>query len=737
MNSQRSREAIGRSLFSRARLTHRPAGRRRNTLGGELGRELGLERMEPRQVMSACSVIAAVPNFVRNHAGDGAVAMATAGPTGFSPTQIRHAYGFDSVTFASGAKADGTGTTIAIVDAYDNPNVANDLHQFNLQFGLPDSAFKKVNQTGGTTMPAADAGWASEIVLDVEWAHAIAPGASILLVEANSNSYTDLMTAVDYARRQPGVVAVSMSWGSGEFNGETIYDSYFTTPTGHPGVSFFVSSGDTGAPASYPAVSPNVVSVGGTSLTLSSGNYGSESAWSGSGGGLSAYESQPSYQSGFVKQSTTKRGNPDVSYDSNPGTGFAVYDSYNNGTAQPWSVFGGTSAAAPQWAALTAIVDQGRALAGLGSLDGRSQLLPALYSLSAADFHDVTIGSSTGSPSYAATAGYDLATGRGTPVANLVIADLVAYGSSVTPPPVVTAPTAPTSFTGIATSTTQISLSWGASTGASGYRLYQVSGSTATQIASYSASTTSATVSGLTAGTTYTFRLDAYNTAGSASATTQVATQAAASIAAPTNVTVTVLSKTSVQVSWTGSSGARGYYVLLSNGTTTQQVASVGSQTTSTRITRLQAGTAYSFAVTAYSRTSSATSPWTSVTLPAAIAVTTPQSLSFAPSSSSTGTLSWTASAGATGYMVYAVDAGSNRQASAWVAAGSTSITVSGLRPGRSYMFRVVAMNDDGSAASDWLTTAVPARVAAATSGSGSSTAVRCGAFASLASRRR
>ena len=232
-------------------------------------------------------------------------------------------------------------------------------------------------------------------------------------------------------------------------------------PAGHAGVSFFVSSGDTGAPAEYPAVSPNVVSVGGTSLTLSSGNYGSESAWSGSGGGLSAYESQPSYQSGFVTQSTTKRGNPDVASKSNLPTGFAAYDSYNNGSSQPWSVFGGTSAAAPQWAALTAIVDQGRALAGLGSLDGRSQLLPAIYSLPTADFHDVT-------------------------------------------------------------------------TGASGYRLHQVSSRSATQIA--------------------------------------------ASIAAPTNVTVTVRTKTSVQVSWTGSSGARGYYVLWSNGTTTQQVASANSR---------------------------------------------------------------------------------------------------------------------------------------------------------------
>ena len=380
---------------SRVRPVSRAAG---SSTAGAMTREglgtLGFETMEVRQMLSGSPVGFAASTILRTHAGNGAAAMATSGPTGYSPAQIRTAYGFDSVSFA-GAAADGTGTTIAIVDAYDNPNVANDLHQFSVQFGLPDAAFTKVNQTGGKTMPAADLGWGSEIVLDVEWAHAIAPGASILLVEANSNSYSDLMTAVDYARRQPGVVAISMSWGGGEFSGETTYDSTFTTPAGHGGVAFFASSGDTGAPVSYPAVSPNVVSVGGTSLRLSGSTYGSESGWSGSGGGISLYESKPSYQNGVVTQSTTKRANPDVAYDSDPSTGFAVYDSFNNGTASPWSQFGGTSAAAPQWAALTAIVDQGRALVGLGALDGRTQLLPAIYALNAGDFHDVTTGGST------------------------------------------------------------------------------------------------------------------------------------------------------------------------------------------------------------------------------------------------------------------------------------------------------------------------------------------------------
>jgi hypothetical protein len=355
----------------------------------------------------------------------------TTGPTGYSPAQVRHAYGFDQISF-NGVAADGTGTTIAIVDAYDDPTAASDLHQFDVAFGLPDPVFTKVNQSGGSTMPAADAGWAQEIALDVEWAHAIAPKANILLVEANDASDTNLYAAVDYAARQARVVAVSMSWGGSEYSSEAQDDSHFKTPSGHPGVAFVVASGDSGAPAEYPSSSPNVLSVGGTTLNLSSGNYGSESGWSGSGGGTSTYETQPAYQKGVVTQSSTRRATPDVSYDANPNTGFPVYLTYGNSTSAPWLQFGGTSDAAPQWAGLVAIADQGLALQGKGSLDGAAQLLPALYQLPASDFHDVTSGTSTGSPHYSAGSGYDLVTGRGTPRANLVVSALV--GTTPTPP---------------------------------------------------------------------------------------------------------------------------------------------------------------------------------------------------------------------------------------------------------------------------------------------------------------
>src|SRR5262249_36845201 len=142
-------------------------------------------------------------------------------------------------------------------------------------------------------------------------------------------------------------------------------------------------------------------------------------------GGISVYEAQPAYQKGVVTQSSTRRTTPDVAYDANPSTGFPVYDSYNNGTAAPWVQYGGTSAAAPQWAALVAIADHGRILAGSTPRDGPSQTLPALYKMPASYFHDVTTGSSTGTPNQPATAGYDLATGRGTPIAPLVVNGLL------------------------------------------------------------------------------------------------------------------------------------------------------------------------------------------------------------------------------------------------------------------------------------------------------------------------
>jgi subtilase family serine protease len=375
-------------------------------------------------------------------------------PAGFAPQQISQAYGFNQITFNNGAiQGNGSGQTIAIVDAYNQPNLTNDLHIFDSMYGLPDPPrFTVVNENGGNSLPAANQSWGLEESLDVEWAHAIAPGANILLVEANSNSYADLMAAVNYARNQPGVSVVSMSWGSSEFSAESAYDSYFTTPSGHQGVAFIASSGDDGT-VEYPSTSPNVLAVGGTQLTTdSAGNYVSETAWGGSGGGISSTEVQPSYQKGIVTQTSAYRAVPDVAYDASSISPYAVYDSYDyNG----WLEAYGTSAGAPQWAALVAIADQGRALVGQGPLNS-SQLLSTLYQLPQSDFHDVSSG---GNGSYSAGPGYDLVTGRGTPIANRIVAGLVGQGNTENAPWVVTPASASSST--IVGATTNLSVRGG------------------------------------------------------------------------------------------------------------------------------------------------------------------------------------------------------------------------------------------------------------------------------------
>ncbi len=241
-----------------------------------------------------------------------------------------------------------------------------------------------------------------------------------MLVEANTSSLTNLLSSVQYAAAQSGVSVVSMSWGASEFSSETSYDSYFTTPAGHTPVAFVASAGDGGAGALWPAASPNVLAVGGTTLnTTSNGTYVSESAWSSSGGGKSLYESEPAAQDSV--QSSGQRETPDVAFDANPATGFAIYDSVPGAGQAGWIQVGGTSAGAPQWAALIATADQGLALKGQPAI---ANAPAAIYGLSASDFHDIT----TGSNGNAASAGYDLVTGRGTPIANALVSALVGPG---------------------------------------------------------------------------------------------------------------------------------------------------------------------------------------------------------------------------------------------------------------------------------------------------------------------
>lgn len=339
--------------------------------------------------------------------------------SGFAPAQIQGAYGLNQVSET------GAGETIAIVDAYGSPSIQSDLNTFDSQFGLPAGSVTVAYPNGKPNK--TDGGWALETSLDVEWAHALAPAAKILLVVAKTSSTSNLVSAINYATSN-GAQVVSNSWGGSEFSSETSYDSDFQ----HAGVVYVASAGDSGGAIEWPAASPYVMSVGGTSLTISgssgSYSYGGETAWSSSGGGLSQYESRPAYQSNWTSVVGSQRGIPDIAWDADPSTGVAVYDSTNYQGQKGWYEVGGTSVGSPSWSAVIALVDQGRAAKGLPALStatGTANLLNDLYNLAGTtgssgyttDYHDITSGSN-GNP---AQPGYDLVTGIGSPQGNNLV----------------------------------------------------------------------------------------------------------------------------------------------------------------------------------------------------------------------------------------------------------------------------------------------------------------------------
>jgi subtilase family serine protease len=315
-------------------------------------------------------------------------------PTGQTPESIKNAYNYPTSPTA------GAGKTIAIVAAFDDPTAEADLGTFSGQFGLPsctstNGCFLKVSQTGSTRYPKSDARWALEISLDIQWAHAIAPGAKILLVEAKSSSLKDLVIAENYAKINSDYV--SNSWGLSEFPKESDYDSNFI----QAGVSFFFASGDSGLPATYPSSSPNIVSVGGTSLHFVNGEFNSESGWLKGGGGCSLYEPAGSAQAHFDGYNCAGfRSTPDVALDADPVSGVSVFDSTPYITASGvsltgWFQVGGTSASAPMVAARAAIT---------GSVFDAA----TIYS-DAITFRDITTGGNSGG----CLVGFDLCSGRG------------------------------------------------------------------------------------------------------------------------------------------------------------------------------------------------------------------------------------------------------------------------------------------------------------------------------------
>jgi hypothetical protein len=374
-------------------------------------------------------------------------------PGYYTPAQLRSYYGLNSFTF-NGTTANGSGQTIAIIDFGDDPTVASDLAEFDSYLGIQaPPSLTVLNENGGTSLPATGSEDDQlEESLDVQWAHAMAPNAAIDVLEIPDpqvvSDFSNITTAVNTAKTLSGVSVVSMSigwpeqnflYGGVETQGYQFPDSAFTTPSGHIGVTFVASSGDGGSYPGNPgyiasgnsvnsmASSPNVLSVGGTTLNYNSGgtptgeiawgyNSSTSGYYEGSGGGVSAIESEPAYQVA-VAGTQSGRSVPDVAFDADPNTGVLIV--YNGGGY----AIGGTSLSAPCWAGLIAVANQGRVLKSLPTLNGTSEpTLNAIYDLPTGDFNDITSGTNGG---YTAKTGYDLTTGRGTPITNKLIPDLV------------------------------------------------------------------------------------------------------------------------------------------------------------------------------------------------------------------------------------------------------------------------------------------------------------------------
>jgi subtilase family serine protease len=333
-----------------------------------------VETLEGRSIPSAALPIGPVSLNLEAHL------LGFAGPVAYTPDQIRHGYGLPST-------ATGKGQTIAVIGAFENPTIQQDYFTFNKTFGLPQGSFRKVNLGVHTVDP----GWSIETALDVEWAHAMAPRANIVLVEAKSSFVSDLLDAVDYASVKLHANVVSMSWGSPEFDGEDYYDGpvFFGGSFAHPNVTYLAASGDS-PQVSWPAISPRVLGIGGTTLRLdiaaSPAHYLGESLWPFAGRG----------KSHIYKHRTS----PDFSMVADPNTGVRVLAS------GVWYGVGGTSVACPIAAGETADLFR---VAGV-RFDTASDR--KLLQRHPGDFRKIGAGTGEGSPLYAKLAGEFLAYGR-------------------------------------------------------------------------------------------------------------------------------------------------------------------------------------------------------------------------------------------------------------------------------------------------------------------------------------
>jgi len=330
-----------------------------------------------------------------------------------TPATIRSAYSLPSI---------GGSGAIAIVDAYHYPTSLQDFNYFAKYFNLPQESstnataagnkvFQVVYATGSKPQSGGNyiSSWNLEEALDIEWAHAIAPSAKIYLVEAASDSLTDLDYAVQIASRLTGVKEVSMSWGGGESPSEVQwYDTFFTTS----GIAYFAAGGDTSALVEYPSTSVNVISCGGTTLNRSNnGTLLSETAWADTGCGLSAYEPRPIFQNVISSIVGNRRGSNDISFDADPNTGVYVYDSTPLWGENGWWILGGTSVSSP---CLSAVVNLAASSGNGFAVSSQAEELRFYSNLkNATVFRDITSGTDGRLRS---SVGWDFITGVGSPI---------------------------------------------------------------------------------------------------------------------------------------------------------------------------------------------------------------------------------------------------------------------------------------------------------------------------------
>lgn len=365
--------------------------------------------------------------FVINES-QGSFKVPTGGtPRGENPASIQSVYNFDRQFM-------GKGQTIVIIGAFHYPTALADFNVFSNQFGLPlETSTNQLSETNSVlqvvyargVQPKVNQSWASESCIDIQWAHAMAPCAKIVLVEAESSTFIHMFQAVDVGNTVPNVCAVSMSWGRFEWSSEMAFDDHLK----QPGVIYVAAAGDNAGLTLYPSVSQYVVSVGGTKLNRNKfGKLVSETGWTKGGGGLSKFIPIPSYQAEVPSVAAicgAYRGTPDVSFNADSVPGVAVYDSTPCGGLSGWFKVGGTSVGAPCWAGIIACI----ASSGTRFIS-TAEFLTHLY-LSAGGtsytnpgccFKDILFGKSG---TFSCTKGWDFVTGLGAPnIRNLIILGL-------------------------------------------------------------------------------------------------------------------------------------------------------------------------------------------------------------------------------------------------------------------------------------------------------------------------